>query len=200
MKKEYLLPAILLVFFYACTKEEKDPEPPAVGATTNLFPGTELIGIPPYYYTVNTDSDAMGFEERGDSSFQPRLSAFGFALPREDNMSSKPFLSWVPTGLRFVMVGIFDSIPEVSQINGFHISNPSSLIWAWNTELGTGREGAIHYSGGLRFKDGGFVGGVPAPLTVRSRLYYWAIWAWDENADQIIYSSRVIPFRVTVEE
>lgn len=72
------------------------------------------------------------------------------------------------------MVAIFNERISIDYSTN-QIENINSIVWAWNTGMSTGQEGAISYNNGS---------------------YILAIWAWDWYAEKIAYSSREIPFTV----
>lgn len=190
MKNYYYL-FIVSFIFISCSKEMDFP---SQGSLNPLFSSSELISIPPYTYSENTDV----YYIRGDSSINPNVVIIGgqeFILQPEDIFSSQPLLQWTATGLKFVAVGIFDEQPSVSNITD-SITNPEHMIWTWNTSM-EGREGFVEYNNGISVQNGVFQNGlIPTPLSISSQKYYWAVWAWDNNGEEILYSSLVLPFYV----
>src|SRR5687767_8649722 len=58
-------------------------------------------------------------------------------------VSTQPTFSWKATGRKLVFVGIF--VANISVRDG-QIVNVGENVWAWNSGLGTGREGNVFYT------------------------------------------------------
>jgi hypothetical protein len=88
---------------------------------------------------------------------------------------SQPAFAWRTTGLKYVVITIFDSKID---IKAGRIANPQDAVWTWNTGLGRGREGNISFSDGADVRNGE-IQNTATPLRVG--VYYIAAWGYDEN-------------------
>ena len=88
---------------------------------------------------------------------------------------SQPAIAWNTTGLKYVVITIFDSKVD---IKAERIANPQDAVWTWNTGLGRGREGNISFSDGFDMRNGE-IQNTTTPL--RAGIYYIAAWGYDEN-------------------
>jgi len=96
---------------------------------------------------------------------------------------SQPAIAWNTTGLKYVVITIFDSKVD---IKAGRIANPQDAVWTWNTGLGRGREGNISFSDGFDMRNGE-IQSTTTPL--RAGIYYIAAWGYDENY-KLIRSSK----------
>ena len=88
---------------------------------------------------------------------------------------SQPAFAWRTTGLKYVVITIFDSKID---IKAGQIANPQDAVWTWNTGLGRGREGNVSFSDGADVRNGE-IQNTTTPL--RAGIYYIAAWGYDEN-------------------
>jgi hypothetical protein len=93
------------------------------------------------------------------------------------------------------MVAVFSERVAIDNAKN-QIINDDAIVWAWNTGMGTGREGTIGYLDGCSVIDGEIQYGIDPDPLVQGATYLLAIWAWDQRADEVRYSSREIPFVV----
>lgn len=160
-----------------------------------IFKNADYIEVPFYTYDDNgktyivhgTSMDIIDYDghERTDVMVSTII----------DTISDQPVFAWEKTYAKNVMVAIFNERVVVNNEKQ-QIENSSSVIWAWNTGMSTGQEGAISYDDGCDVVDGDILyNEEPTPL-VRGKGYVLAIWAWDDEANKVIYSSREIPFWV----
>jgi hypothetical protein len=90
---------------------------------------------------------------------------------------SQPSFAWQSTGLKYVVITVFDA-------------NPEDAIWTWNSNMGRGREGNIGFSDG-RDMQLGTIQDTVTPL--KSGIYYISAWAYDDNYN-LIRSSKEYKF------
>lgn len=113
-----------------------------------------------------------------------------------------------------VFAAVFDDYPQVQK---GQIVNPGDAQWVWHSGL---RSTASAAAGKLRFKDGtGTTGTEGAPDGLEScgirnncstlaarfdrtgaKLYYFAVWAWDDEREISYWSDNVTPFCFTTDE
>ena len=113
------------------------------------------------------------------------------------SLSSTPDFRWAPTlGADLVAVVIFRRLPR-SQ--GDRITNfGDNALWLWHSRL----DGVDAASGRARFEDGKAIDIDPAEVIDVENLsdapaeplpdgvYYWAAWAWEEDAPSVALSHR----------
>lgn len=107
--------------------------------------------------------------------------------------SNTPQFTWTPTHKKYVMLGLFS---QQITIQGNSINNTDKVIWVWYSGLGGG-EGDISYLNGVSIINGDFNQQVsPIPLQ-KGKSYYYAVWAWDDQAKTITDSSVQQYFTIT---
>lgn len=108
----------------------------------------------------------------------------------ESTVSTEPAFSWVKTGAKLVFLAVFDSNINIRNTSsGQEIGNPADIVWAWNTSMGTAREGAVFYQQGRPVINGIIeYTASPSPLQSGS-TYTWAVWAWNETGSTVVFSS-----------
>jgi hypothetical protein len=104
-----------------------------------------------------------------------------------DTTSTTPDFAWTSTGSRWVFVGIFtqDIVVKDGQIE-----NPGDNVWAWHSGLGTGREGSVRFADGRTVIGGILQTGTAPTALAPNRPYFWAVWAWSDNAVSVAESSQ----------
>jgi hypothetical protein len=101
-------------------------------------------------------------------------------------VSTTPEFSWEATGQQLVFLAVFNTNIIVSN-NA--IANPQNIVWAWNTGLGTGREGSVFFSDGESVVNGKLAPNSPPTPLISGQTYVWAVWAWDNNGYKISNAS-----------
>jgi hypothetical protein len=189
---------LFLTILLGCSKSEPDFSIPFTDQS--VFKNAKYIQVPLYAYKDNSNGKTYTFQGTSNdliSVSNPQDRSFIHIIPYNyyDTISNHPVFAWEKTGSKNVMVAIFNeriSIDNEKQ----QIKNINAIVWAWNTGMSTGQEGAISYNNGCDVIDGVIQYNMsPTPLE-NSSDYILAIWAWDEYAEQIAYSSREIPFVV----
>lgn len=191
MKK--ILTAAFLLFLASCkVEEEAMPETDAF----NAIPNTGSILIPPYSYTLPNGTSLEVTGDDGANLFKEEYGAEPPVLiPVIDSLTADFTIRWTPVPTRFVAAGIFRKVPATSNPDKNSINNTDDCVWLWNNAMGTGSNGNITYDNGKSVDS--IVDGNPVfestllPLQPGT-LYYLMLWAWNEDATKIIYSSKVI--------
>ena len=167
-----------------------------------IFDNTNPIFIPTYSYA--TPPDLVGTlgstaQVLGDTSINNLLEANGCCelLQHIDKYPSEPIFEWENLQSNLVAAAIFNDRIRVS-LDGGRIQNTEDIIWTWNSGMGTGSQSSGKTL--IEYKDGKDVAGgqtltTATPLEAR-KVYFWAVWAWNENGTAINFSSRAIPFLV----
>jgi hypothetical protein len=168
-----------------------------------IFNEAEYIWVPAYTYTDPYTQKEYLFHGTSSDTLTSIIDDGTYetttVIPYEhyDTVSSRPPFIWRKTKSNYVMVAIFNERIAMDQQKN-QIANPEAMVWAWNTGMLTGQEGAIGYEDGCSVIQGVIQYGTrPDPL-VNGQSYVLAIWAWDNDASVVRYSSREIPF--TIEE
>jgi hypothetical protein len=164
-----------------------------------IFEDAKYIRVPEYTYTDpftqkeytfhGTSGDELHI--KGDFYEQTNVIPYDYF----DTLSNRPAFVWERTKSRYIMVAVFRERVAFDYKES-RISNYHDIAWAWNTAMSSGQEGSIGYSDGCNVVDGEIeYGKNPDPLE-GGRSYILAIWAWDNSANLVTYSSREIPFIV----
>ena len=165
-----------------------------------IFNEAEYIPVPEYTYTdPYTQNEYLFHGTSSDHSTRDIYDTYTIltVIPYDhfDTVSNRPSFIWARTESKYVMVAIFNERVAIDQQNN-QIANPGAIVWAWNTGMFTGQEGAIGYEDGCNVIDGVIQYGTsPEPLE-NGESYVLAIWGWDDHANLVRYSSREIPFTV----
>jgi hypothetical protein len=193
---KFVLFVILCIFICSCTKDdpptsnEVDQSIPYV--IDPIFPNTVLIKVPVYTYFDNLTSKT--YTVHGTSGDIVTADT-AIVVDYFDTVSGRPSFAWAKTHLKYVVAAIFNRRIQINTGKN-EIGNPQDIVWVWNTGMSSGQEGAIGFSDGCNLTDGVIqYNKKPAPLDHDSN-YVWAIWAWNSETLEIIYSSREIPFHV----
>jgi hypothetical protein len=160
----------------------------------NIFRNTEYIQVPSFEYKDEYNGKTYTFHGTCGDSIH-KTPDFIKVIPYNyfDTISSHPAFSWAKTNSKYVMVAIFNERISIDYEKN-QIRNINSIVWAWNTGMGSGLEGEIGFNNGCDVVNGIIQYNLkPTPLGNGQR-YILAIWAWDENAKNIVASSREIPF------
>lgn len=139
-----------------------------------------------------------------DYQFVPSSTALLFPNSRRIDLLSpgfgallltrQPALSWKGTGARLAAAAILER-PPIVDAGG--LVNVKDIVWFWHSGLSTGSPGSASYSDGITPVAGNIsAGAAPQPLPA-GRSYYWAVWEWDEQAQNIAASSSLSYFRVS---
>lgn len=188
---------IILVFIALSSCADIDIIPFCEGA---IFNDTEYIRVPEYSYTDPYTKKQYLFHGTSSDRYNIRTEDFyeiTTVIPYDhfDTVSNRPPFIWSKTKSKYVMVAIFNERIAMDQQNN-QIANADAIVWAWNTGMFTGQEGAIGFEDGCNVIDGVIQYGTsPDPLEY-GQSYVLAIWAWNYNAQMVKYSSREIPFTV----
>jgi hypothetical protein len=143
--------------------------------------GTEIANVVPggavLYQRVPSDAPIFAATKTIDIQFP----VAGALLE-----TTTPDIAWRTTGKALVVAAIFSK--PIAVIAG-RITNPTDMVWAWHTGLGTGSEGTVAFSDGDAPRSDDLASSDrPSPLS-RGQTYYWAVWAWDEGGRSIAASS-----------
>jgi hypothetical protein len=160
----------------------------------NIFKNTDYIQVPVYKYEDEYNHKEYTFHGTNDDEIDKRPD-FIKIIPYNyfDTISSRPAFAWTSTNSKYVMVAIFNERIAIDYEKN-QIRNINSIVWAWNTGMGTGREASIGFDDGCDVVSGTIQYNMkPTPLENGER-YILAIWAWDQSAKSIVASSREIPF------
>jgi hypothetical protein len=118
------------------------------------------------------------------------------ALRVVDKLSTTPELRWPVITNPLIVAAIFKDPIDLFP-NGMSIRNTGSIVWTWDSGMGTGAQSGgtmyIDYSDGRKVVDSRVTDLPPEPLEP-GRIYTWCVWAWNEGGTQIIKSSSAIPF------
>jgi hypothetical protein len=162
-----------------------------------IFQHSNYIRVPFYTYTDPLNEKTYTFHGTSNdvinqkSEYEP---VYVIPYNHFDTISSQPVFAWEKTNAKNVMVAIFNERISIDYSKG-QISNINSIVWAWNTGMSSGQEGAISYVDGCDVREGIIqYDKTPSPLEKR-KDYILAIWAWNDNLE-IEFSSREIPFTV----
>jgi hypothetical protein len=209
---------ILLAFsLYSCSRECGDSPPdedmfPCVSADiygistkindNTIFDNTSPIFIPAYAYATPPGLVAeLGstVQVLGDTSINGLMEASGCCelLQHIDKYPAEPVFEWENAQSNLVAAAIFKDRIRVS-LDGGRIQNTGDIVWTWNSGMGTGSQSSgktvIAYKDG-KDVEGGQTLASTTPLEI-GKVYFWAVWAWNENGTTINFSSRAIPFLV----
>ena len=95
-----------------------------------------------------------------------------------------------------IIVTLWDKLPI---IQNKHIINSENIIWYWHTGMRNSPIGYVEYNNGVNPINGDLSGNnevsPPKPLK-RGRIYYLAIWEWDDKGEKIISSSKINYFNI----
>jgi hypothetical protein len=196
--KTFFTVCVILLFFSCKVEEEALPATDAF----NAIPNTGSIRIPAYSYLpagaapVNVKGDAGANQFKEEYGADPPV-----LIPVIDTLTADFEVQWTPVPSRFIAAGIFRKIPATSNPDKNSINNTADCVWMWNNAMGTGNNGAIRYTDG-RSVDA-IVNGNPVYENALQPLqpgvvYYFMLWAWNEDATKIIYSSRVIRILIKI--
>jgi hypothetical protein len=107
------------------------------------------------------------------------------------SVSTQPTFSWKATGQQLDFVGIF--VANIA-VRAGQIVNVEANVWAWNSGLGTGREGNVFYTQGVPVRGGVLDPPATVPPPLPPGNYVWAVWAWDSLGMKVTHSSEEIFF------
>jgi hypothetical protein len=163
-----------------------------------IFKNAQYIRVP--YYTYKDNSNGKTYTFHGTSRDLINFSSSGKitqVIPYDyyDTISNYPVFVWEKTGSKNVMIAIFNDRISIDYEKQ-QIKNLNAIVWAWNTGMSTGKEGAVSFNNGCDVINGVIQYNMPPTPLKNSSDYILAIWAWDADAKQIAYSSREIPFTV----
>lgn len=208
---------LLAVSLYSCAGDCDDIPPdedmfPCVSAdiysistkinTNTIFDNTSPIIISAYSYATPPDLVAtLGSTAQvlGDTSVNKLVDASSCCelLQHLDKYPSEPTFEWENAQSNLVAAAIFKDQIRVS-LDGGRIQNTNDIVWTWNSGMGTGSQASgktiIAYEDG-KDVEGGETLTTSTPLET-GQVYFWAVWAWNENGTAISFSSRAIPFLV----
>jgi hypothetical protein len=160
-----------------------------------IFECRNYIEIPQYTYKDNITGKTYTFHGTCSDIISTPDEDSTYVIPYDyyDTISTTPPFVWKKTNAKNVMVAIFEDRISID-ISKQQIKNVNSIVWAWNTGMSAGQEGAISFNNGCNVVNGSIrYDESPIPLT-KEKTYILAIWAWDDNASKIAFSSREIPF------
>jgi hypothetical protein len=187
-----ILPLIIILF----TSCSKDVTQITIGDPFNAISKTssiKLISVP--YSSANLGITLL---TPGDDDANELREELGPDLPvpvsAVDTLSDDFEIEWQPVNAKFVAAGIFSKPPDVGTIDGNVINNSNDCVWLWNSGFGTGNSNHIAFDDGKSVS--GISNGQPVyagtlvPLT-RGKKYYLMLWAWNDDATRIEYSSKL---------
>ena len=120
------------------------------------------------------------------------------ALRLVDRFPSLPEFRWNSVNNELIVAAIFEAPVELYP-NGLSIRNTGSIVWTWDSGMGTGSQSGgvtyVDYLDGKRVIDSKVTNEAPQPLE-RGKMYEWCVWAWNDEGTQIVSASSAIPFVV----
>lgn len=163
-----------------------------------LFNSDTVIEIPPFGFR----QAGISYFFKADSSIAAVSGAAANccnATTLMDTSCPTPGFEWSAIDNRLIACAVFSSLPQLTQ-DGKNISNARDIIWTWNPSFKLAARASgkmrIAFSDGLNVRDGKIIYGTdPAPLE-KGKIYYWIVWAWDNNGIAVTKSSRVNVFYV----
>ncbi len=108
--------------------------------------------------------------------------------------NDQPHFSWKSSGNTMVFLGLFT---KSISIKGKNISNVNDIVWAWHSGLGKGRAGDVEFLEGVDVLNGELITDRPPSPLFNGQMYYWAVWAWNEEGIEITHSSNEFYFLVS---
>jgi len=140
-----------------------------------------ILGCFFLYGCAGGDAESMGADEEYYYSKIQNLLFYGtreISLEITPNVSN-PSFAWYTTGLKYVVVTIFNSKIDLKENR---IANPEDAVWTWNSGLGKGREGNVSFSDGRNVVDvvNGDILKTAPPSPLAPGTYYIAAWGYDE--------------------
>lgn len=195
MKTHLLCIFLVSLILYNC----RDDDWSAPITDQAIFTESNYIEVPLYSYKDSFTGNSYVFHGTSNDTISITSESSVHVIPYNyyDTVSSRPAFAWKKTKAKNVMVAIFNERVSLGFLNNhIRISNINSIVWAWNTGMSTGQEGAISFNDGCDVR-GGIIqyGKSPTPLE-KGKDYILAIWAWNDSNLRIEYSSREIPFTV----
>ncbi len=186
-----------LIIYASCATEPIDHSIPFTDQA--IFQDAIYIKVPLFTYTDRytnrsyTFHGTSGDQIHNDEDFYNHTTVIPYDF--FDIVSNRPSFIWEKTQSKYVMVAVFNERVAINNEKN-QIANKHSIVWAWNTGMSTGQEGAIGYHDGCNVIDDEIQYGItPEPLEY-GHTYMLAIWAWNQKANEVKYSSREIPFVV----
>lgn len=174
--KKIVAISLAIVILWGCTKEGYSERP---FTDDCLFPHTERIDVEQYSYYIGNKLYVV----KGDLA----------TLDDPDIFPTTPSFSWKATESKLVVVAVFNSRIEVDYKG---IINKNSIVWMWNTGMGTGKEGSVGYDDGRTVSNGQILDSIDLKPLNSGGLYTWAVWAWDKTGTKVAYSSKELGFKV----
>ncbi len=185
---------LILFLFASCSK---DVTQITIGDPFNSISNTASIKMVSVPYT----SANLGIDLRtpGDDNANELREEFGAEVPVPspvtDSLSDDFEIEWQQVKAKFIAAGVFSKPPDIGIIDGNIINNSNDCVWLWNSGFGTGN------SNHIAFDDGRSVIGISneqpvysntlLPLT-KGKRYYLMLWAWNDDATRIEFSSKLI--------
>ena len=192
MKTFYCI--VLISVLIAC-KEYGEPWRPFTDQA--IFQRSNYIRVPYYTYKDPLNEKTYTFHGTSNDIINQKSDydpVYVIPYNNFDTISSQPVFAWEQTNAKNVMVAVFNERISIDYSKG-QISNINSIVWAWNTGMSRGQEGAISFKDGCDVLEGVIqYDKSPTPLE-NGKDYILAIWAWNEYL-VIEYSSREVPFTV----
>lgn len=165
--------ASILLGIVACT-----PDNQVINNPDLVFPNSFSLNVPSYYYL-----DSMYYVS-GDS---------GYASAIVDTLNNDPLFRWDTFNTKITCCAIF--MKQII-VKGGIITNPEDMVWQWHSGMKKGQNGYVQFSDGKNvINDTIDYGNAPFPL--KKHNYFWAVWAWNNSATSILYSSRQMQFYVS---
>lgn len=197
MKK--IITVLLIVILASC---KKDPLPESViGVGDNALIDTKNIEIPSYsYHSEDLNLDVSVSGDEGANQLRTEFSPeFPTPVTVYDTLSADFAIRWNSIPPRFISIGLFDANPTINTADGLQITNTDNCVWLWNSGMDFNATGEVTFKNGRSVKS---VSGSQItfeddllPLDV-AKNYALIIWAWNEDATKIEYSSRLIRIRI----
>jgi hypothetical protein len=148
-----------------------------------VFNNSYEIKIPPFrYLSIQGDSVYV----RGDLSFDSDII---------DTVPPTPALLWEKVESDIICAAIFKN--SINADNHSIKNDASDIVWIWHSGFAEGENGLVQFENGIKEIDPDNPDSTaePEPL-VKGKVYYWAVWAWDNSGLKIIFSSRELRFVV----
>ena len=185
---------LILFLFASCSK---DVTQITIGDPFNSISNTASIKMVSVPYT----SANLGIDLRtpGDDNANELREEFGAEVPVPspvtDSLSDDFEIEWQQVKAKFIAAGVFSKPPDIGIIDGNIINNSNDCVWLWNSGFGTGNSNHIAFDDGRSAI--GISNGQPVysntllPLT-KGKRYYLMLWAWNDDATRIEFSSKLI--------
>lgn len=148
-----------------------------------IFTNSLELEVDAYQYKDSTDG--LNYQVSGDTTL--------------DTLGKLPEFRWEEIKYLLVSVAIFNKPISISDGN---IQNTENIIWQWHSGMDSVvliiedvEHVQVHYNWGKPVIEKN-IQYETQPLALESGLYYWAVWSWDGNGKEIMYSSKPMKFEI----